>query len=147
MATLPYPPLPSLEVSSTPQSSQRTCSQVVPLALSCDHHMTTVGAACNGHVTTARFNQSTPISSRSPSVPAPPHADCFLFLRALTSCSAHSLSTGKVNYVGSSHHWWHVMVLLGFWWTHHTSAYVFQFWRTTSCDQFYHHTTPLVLTS
>ena len=73
--------LPSQEVSFTPQSSQRTCSQVAPLALSCDHHMTTVGAAGNGHVTTARFNQSNPISSRSTSVRAPPHADCLPFLR------------------------------------------------------------------
>lgn len=44
---------------------------------------------------------------------------------------------GKFNTFGSSHQWWHVLVLLSFWWTHNASMYVFRYWRKMGCDQIF----------
>ena len=111
------------------------------VALPCDCHMTTRVAACDCHMTTRVAACDCHMTTIGPECDC--CVDCFLF-SVLSLSAPHP---GKVNYFGSSHHWWHVMVLLAFWWTHYTSAYIFRFWRTTSCDQFCHLSTPLVLTT
>jgi predicted membrane channel-forming protein YqfA (hemolysin III family) len=40
---------------------------------------------------------------------------------------------GRVNFVGSSHQWWHIFVVVGFWWTHHCSVIIYQYWKDNSC--------------
>ena len=107
----------------------------------CDCHMTTRVAACDCHMTTRVAACDCHMTTIGPECDC--CVDCFLF----SVLSLPAPPPGKVNYFGSSHHWWHVMVLLAFWWTHYTSAYIFRFWRTTSCDQFCHLSTPLVLTT
>ena len=43
------------------------------------------------------------------------------------------LPPGKLNYLGSSHQWWHLMVVLAFAWTHHMTTLVFMYWTTHNC--------------
>ena len=40
---------------------------------------------------------------------------------------------GQLNYLGSSHQWWHLMVVLAFAWTHHMTRLVFLFWHSNHC--------------
>ena len=40
---------------------------------------------------------------------------------------------GKLNYLGSSHQWWHLMVVLAFAWTHHMTTLVFLYWSSHPC--------------
>ena len=40
---------------------------------------------------------------------------------------------GRVNMFGSSHQWWHIMILVAFGWAHHMGVVVFTYWRTHSC--------------
>lgn len=40
---------------------------------------------------------------------------------------------GHVNYIASSHQWWHVMVLLTFAWTHHMTTQVHLYWKMNEC--------------
>ena len=44
------------------------------------------------------------------------------------------LHTGKVNYIGSSHQWWHLMVLASFAYAHYMGEVVFLYWKTHACD-------------
>jgi predicted membrane channel-forming protein YqfA (hemolysin III family) len=41
---------------------------------------------------------------------------------------------GKLNYLGSSHQWWHLMVVLAFAWTHHMTTLVFLYWNIHGCS-------------
>lgn len=40
---------------------------------------------------------------------------------------------GQVNYIGSSHQWWHLMVVLAFSWAHHCAVVILTYWRTHPC--------------
>ena len=42
---------------------------------------------------------------------------------------------GKVDYIGSSHQWWHALVLLAFIWTHHCAVVIFLYWRNHTCSE------------
>ncbi len=40
---------------------------------------------------------------------------------------------GRVDFLGSSHQWWHIMVLIGYVWTHHCTKVIFLYWKDNSC--------------
>ena len=44
-----------------------------------------------------------------------------------------TLVAGRLNYLGSSHQWWHLMVVLSFAWTHHMTILVFLYWNSHPC--------------
>ena len=41
---------------------------------------------------------------------------------------------GKVNFIGSSHQWWHLMVVVAFAWAHHIAVVIFLYWRVHKCS-------------
>ena len=42
-------------------------------------------------------------------------------------------SVGKVNFIGSSHQWWHLMVVIAFAWAHHIAVVIFLYWKGHEC--------------
>lgn len=45
------------------------------------------------------------------------------------------LFTGQVNYLGSSHQCWHVLVVLMFYWWHQTGVYITQYRHNQPCSE------------
>lgn len=69
------------------------------------------------------MNEEGVFTHLSPSLPF-----CLFFFCVLS----FSLS-GKLNYLGSSHQWWHLMVVLAFGWGHHLAVEVYLYWKTHQC--------------
>ena len=59
---------------------------------------------------------------------------CYVVYVSLINVELFGASfVGKLNYLGSSHQWWHLMVVLAFAWTHHMTTLVFLYWKTHHC--------------
>ena len=45
------------------------------------------------------------------------------------------LFEGRVDFIGSSHQWWHIFVFLGYAWTHHCTVLIYHYWTVHSCEE------------
>lgn len=46
-------------------------------------------------------------------------------------------SAGKVNYMGSSHQWWHLFILLAFYWWHRSNVIYMKYRLKYQCSTHY----------
>ena len=61
---------------------------------------------------------------------------CEILTKLCGPCTTYDMCVcvaGKLNYLGSSHQWWHLMVVLAFAWTHHMTTLVFLYWSSHPC--------------
>ncbi|XP_003382442.1 PREDICTED: progestin and adipoQ receptor family member 3-like [Amphimedon queenslandica] len=42
---------------------------------------------------------------------------------------------GRVDFLGSSHQWWHLFVFLGYAWIHHCTILIYNYWMVHSCEE------------